>query len=297
MIDLKGVLVATLTPFTPGGREVDLDWVPRHLDYLRAHGADAVVPCGTNGEGPSLNVDERKAVIDVVLAHRQSLGVVAGTGFASLTDTVEMSRYAVERGADGVLIVPPFYFKSLSLRGLFEYYATVIRALPPEARVLLYNIPKYSGVEIIDALVDGLLQAFPKQLYGIKDTSGRPEQTAHYVEKFPTLRIYSGGDDLILSGLRSGAAGAVTGIGNVVPHMVKAVQQAYAAGGDAEKAQKQLSKVKEIFRRYPEHAALKLAVSLAAGLPRVGVRPPIEELTPEQEAALRKELGPVLSGG
>ena len=297
MPDLKGVLVATLTPFTPGGREIDLDWVTRHLDYLRARGADAVVPCGTNGEGPSLNVDERKVVIDVVLAHRQSLGVVAGTGFASLTDTIEMSRYAVERGADGVLIVPPFYFKSLSLRGLFEYYATVIRALPPEARVLLYNIPKYSGVEITDALVDGLMQAFPKQLHGIKDTSGRPEQAAHYIQKFPALRIYSGGDDLVLSAARFGAAGAVTGIGNVVPHMVKAVQQAYATGGDAEKTQKRLSQVKDIFRRYPEHAALKLAVSLAAGLPRVGVRPPIEEMTPEQETALRKDLAPVLSEG
>lgn len=297
MTNLKGVLVATVTPFTPGGREIDLDWVPRHLDYLRARGADAVAPCGTNGEGPSLNVAEHKAVIDVVLAHRQSLGVIAGTGFASLTDTIEVSRYAVERGADGVLIVPPFYFKSLSLRGLFEYYATVIRALPPEARVLLYNIPKYSGVEITDALVDGLLQAFPKQLYGIKDTSGRPEQSAHYIEKFPALRIYSGGDDLVLSALRFGAAGAVTGVGNVVPHMVKAVRQAYASGGDAERAQKRLSQVKDIFRRYPEYAALKLAVSLAAGLPRVAVRPPIEELTPEQGAALEKELRPVLSEG
>ncbi|MBI4308168.1 MAG: dihydrodipicolinate synthase family protein [Chloroflexi bacterium] len=294
MPTLTGTIVATVTPFRLGGRELDLDWVPRHLAYLQSRGADGVVPCGTNGEGPSLSVAERKALIDAVLAHRQGLAVVAGTGFAALPDTIEVSRYAIERGADGVMVVPPFYFKGLSLRGLFDYYAAVFRALPPESRVLLYNIPKFSGVEITDALVEGLLQAFPRQLYGIKDTSGRPEQTAHYIQKFPKLRIYSGGDDLVLSGLRFGTAGVVTGVGNAFPHLIKAVQQAYASQGDAEATQKRVSRVREVFRRYPEHSALKFAVSLVAGLPRVGVRPPLEELTTEQASALEKELRALL---
>ncbi len=106
--EIGGVIVPTVTPFTEGGERVDLGWIPRHLDYLHRNGADAVLITGTNGEGPSLSLRERKAITDTVLAHRSGLGVMVGTGCSALPDTIELSRYALEQGVDAVLVVPPF---------------------------------------------------------------------------------------------------------------------------------------------------------------------------------------------
>ncbi len=105
------LFVASLTPFTSPTGGVDHEWIPRHLRWLESHGVDGVVPCGTTGEGPSLSVAERQAVIDTVLAHRGGLRVIPGTGCAALPDTIALTSYAIERGADAALVLPPFYFK------------------------------------------------------------------------------------------------------------------------------------------------------------------------------------------
>ncbi|MFQ5875789.1 MAG: dihydrodipicolinate synthase family protein, partial [Dehalococcoidia bacterium] len=181
MPEIRGVITATVTPFTRGGEKVDLEWIPQHLDYLRRNGADAVLITGTNGEGPSLSLRERRAIIDTVLAHRQGLGVMVGTGCSALPDTIEVSRYALEQGADAVLVVPPFYFKGLSDVGLIDYYVALFDALPSDGKVALYNIPKLSGVEITDHLVEALLDRYPSRFLGIKDTSGSIEQTRHFI--------------------------------------------------------------------------------------------------------------------
>src|SRR3990172_4650166 len=118
----KGVLVATVTPFTPGGEEVYLGWIPLQLNYLRQRGVAGVVPLGTNGEGPSTSISEKKQLVDIVMDNSGGLSVVVGTGCTALPDTIEISNYAIERGADAVMIVPPYYFKSISTSGLWDYY-------------------------------------------------------------------------------------------------------------------------------------------------------------------------------
>jgi 4-hydroxy-tetrahydrodipicolinate synthase len=172
MSELPHTVPATVTPFKKGGLELDPDWVPQHLAYLEKRGADGVLALGTNGEGPSLSQEERRQVIDAVLRARGGLRVFVGTGCASLTDTIAISRYALDKGADAVMVVPPFYFKEPAPEGLIAYYDAVFRALPREGKVILYNIPSYSGVEIVDGLVDALAERYAEQLLGIKDTSG-----------------------------------------------------------------------------------------------------------------------------
>ena len=147
-MELKGVIPATITPFTKGGAKVDLEWIPRHLEYLCQRGVDGILPLGTAGEGPSLSLSEKKLVIDKVMETRGHLAVMVGTGCAALPETVEISRYALEKGADAVLVVPPFYFKDIAQPGLREYYRAVFQVLPSDAKVVLYNIPSLSGVEI-----------------------------------------------------------------------------------------------------------------------------------------------------
>lgn len=295
MPDLKGIIVATVTPFTRGGAEVDIGWIPQHLRFLEERGISGVLPLGTNGEGPSVSLAGRKQVIDAVLAYRGGLAVVAGTGCASLPETIELSRHAIERGADAVIIVPPFYFKDIAPSGILNYYRAVFRAIPPEGRVLLYNIPSLSGVEIEDGLVDALQSEFPQQLLGIKDTSGSLEKTQHYIARYPKLKIFSGSDELLGPCLKAGVAGAISGLANAFPDMAVAIHRAHERGGDVEAAQAKFSKMRVFTRKYPMHSATKHLLHVFGGLPLTYVRPPLAELTPEEATALEREARALLS--
>ena len=122
MPHLHGLIVATPTPFTEEGK-IDFDYVVEHLDFLRERGVDGVVPSGTNGEGPSLSMSERKELIKIVVDNRKDMFVIAGTGCASLLETIELTQYAEAIGADAALVVPPFFFKNAPTSGLVSYYS------------------------------------------------------------------------------------------------------------------------------------------------------------------------------
>ena len=290
MSDPPRIVPATVTPLSEGGEHLLLDWIPQHLAYLEHRGADGVLALGTNGEGVSLSLQERKEVIDAVLTHRGRLYLMFGTGCASLPETIDLSRYAVERGADAVLIVPPFYFKDLDPEGLLAYYQDVLSALPAERKTILYNIPETSGVEIGEELVDALIERFPERLLGIKDTSGRPERTRRYVERYPQLDIYNGSDANIGKAVRAGVVGTISGIANVVPDLVADIFSAHASGGDVMAAQADVDRARRAVRPLPPHSAIKHLLHLVAGLPLTYVRPPLRDLTPDEVEALARQV-------
>ena len=134
-----GVIPAVVTPFAAGGG-VDLDAVDAHVSWLHARGIRCIAPLGTNGEGPSLSLPERALVIERLAAHPSGVALLPGTGATSLPETIELSRYALEHGADGVLVSPPSFFPS-ERDGTLRYYAALLDALGAEARVFLYNVP------------------------------------------------------------------------------------------------------------------------------------------------------------
>lgn len=286
MSDLPRVVPAVVTPFSEGGEHLLFDWIPQHLAYLQDRGADGVLALGTNGEGVSLSLQERRDVIDGVLAHRGRLAVFIGTGCASLPETIELSRYAVERGADAALVVPPFYFKQIESEGLIAFYETLLDALPPQRKVILYNIPQMSGVEISDELVDALVERHPERLLGIKDTSGSPERTRRYVERYPQLAVYSGGDHNPAQALEAGALGAISGDANVLPDRFAAVFRAHDTGEDIAAPQAKADDIHEAMRGLPSHSAIKHLLHLVAGLPLTHVRPPLRDLTPDEVETL-----------
>ncbi len=294
MDTVSGVIVATVTPFTQDGEKVDLEWIPQHLDYLKRNGADGVLIAGTNGEGSSLNVDERKAIVDTALENRNGLSIMVGTGFSSLPDTIEMSRYAIEQGADAALVVPPFYFKNISDVGLIEYYTALLDALPPDGKVVLYNIPKLSGVEITDRVVDALLDRYPSVFLGIKDTSGSIEQTRHFINKYPELMILSGSDIIVADALKSGAKGNVSATANVFPNLVNAILESHRNDESTDVPQVKLAAIRKTIDSYPSHGALKQALFHFAGLPFRWVRPPLRNLTQEEADELVRRLTAIL---
>lgn len=297
MAGLKGTVVAAVTPFSPGGAQINFPWIPGHLRFLERNGIGGVLVSGTNGEGPSLSLAERKQLVDMVIANKGNLAVIVGTGCASLVETVELSQYAFRMGADAILVVPPFFFKNLPHRGVIEFYRALFKALPNQKKVMLYNIPSLSGVEISDEVVDALVAEFPRKFLGIKDTSRDIQKTWHYIERYPQLKVFVGSDELATAALQGGAAGCISVIGNAFPDLPVAVYQAVKqrrGKKEIERAQAKLSQVKSLVYNYPSISALKLLVHLRASLPHTYVRPPLAELTQDEANQLQDDLRALL---
>ncbi|MCA1596764.1 MAG: dihydrodipicolinate synthase family protein [Chloroflexi bacterium] len=284
MKSLYGALTAMVTPFDKSGA-LQLEAIEPFLRFQEAAGIDGVVVSGTNGEGPSLSVSERKRLLEEVIRHRRDLPVVAGTGAASVSDAIELTEHAGSVGADAVLVLPPFYFKNASADGLAAYFRMVMDS--STVPVLLYNIPQHSSVEISDEILDRL-EGQP-ELLGIKDSAGAWERTAELIRSRPGLKIFPGGDRLLARALEAGAAGSISGTANAFPELVAGVWQMFRSGGDVNAAQSRLDAAIAILSQYPVAAANK-SVLAHRGMGRMWVRPPLVDLSGPQETEMLGRL-------
>jgi 4-hydroxy-tetrahydrodipicolinate synthase len=289
-LNLGGVISATLTPFVSETGPVDEEWIPSHLRFLESNGIHGVLTLGTTGEGPSLSLDERKRVLDLVLQHCGGMFVFAGTGCAALPETIALSQYALERGADAVLVVPPFFFPSVTDAGVTRYYQALCDALPADGRVLLYHIPQVTGVPITTAVIDHLLEHHAGQILGVKDSSGDPQHTANLVQRYPQLRIYSGSDTQVARSLAAGVAGVISAFSNTWPDRVRAVYDAHVHSGEVESAQARLLQVRNVRRSIAVQPLLKATLPWRSSLPRTSVRAPLTNLSEDEVAQLRATL-------
>ncbi|PDW02463.1 dihydrodipicolinate synthase family protein [Candidatus Viridilinea mediisalina] len=290
MTNLHGIISAMLTPFTSDVGPVDYEWLPGYLRFLEAGGLHGVLALGTTGEGPSLSLTERQRVLDTILAQRGNLAVIAGTGCAALTETIALSNYAVERGADAILVMPPFYIKGPSEAGIIGYYQALCDTLPPTARLMLYHIPQVTGVAITPTIIDALLASHPQQLFGMKDSSGNWEHAQMLIERYPQLKIFTGSDRLIAQALAHGAAGAITAMASTFPQIARAVYDAHHHGGDVLAAQARLSALRDRFDPLNTPAQLKAALAWHSTLPETHVRLPFVALTNQAAAQLKHEI-------
>lgn len=287
MAELQGIISAMLTPFTSDVGPVDYEWLPAYLRFLEEGGLHGVLALGTTGEGPSLGLAERERVLDIVLAQRGKLAVIAGTGCAALTETIALSNYALARGADAVLVMPPFYIKGPSEMGILNYFRAVADTLPGDARLMLYHIPQVTGVPITLPIIEGLLASHPGQFYGIKDSSGNWEHTKRLIDRFPQLKIFSGSDRLISSALAGGAAGAITALSSAFPQLARAIYDAHHGGGDVAAAQARLDALRALIDPVNTPPALKAALAWTSTLPETSVRLPLVALADDEVAALK----------
>ncbi len=283
---LSGLLTAIFTPLNANGN-LALNLFGPLLDFQRSAGIGGLVVCGTNGEGTSLSVSERKAALEAVMALRGDFTVVAGTGAASVTDAIELTRHAAEVGANAALVLPPFFFKSPSARGLANYFTAVMDSA--DIPVMLYNIPQFSAVPITDELME-LLAGHPN-LAGVKDSAGDLSRTLEFIKCYPGLKIFSGSDRLAADSYTNGGAGCISGGANAFPEVVVGVRNAFRQGSSdcAAKAQVRLNELIDITIRYPFITSAR-AVIANRGLPRLGVRPPLTPLPADQEQKLMAEL-------
>lgn len=274
---IGGTIPALLTPFTDCGAEVDLDLLDEHVSWLHDRGVRCVSPMGTTGEGPSLSLEERKRILERLVAHPSGMALLAATGCTALPETIELSSFAHELGVAGLLVAPPSYY-DVSPAGTTAYFLSLFEALPETARVFLYHIPPQTGVPIEDETLDALAARYGGMLAGTKDSGGDVEHAVTWMRTFPDLAILNGSDATAARAYEAGGRGTITMLANVFPEELDGIR----AGSEVERRQRFLTDARSLLGEFPRHAALKLLLHLVAGIPRSSVRPPLEELTEEQ---------------
>jgi len=219
-----GVTVAIVTPFKNG--EIDWEDLGKLVDWHAQQGTDALAPCGTTGESPTLDHDEHERVVAFVCERaRGRVKIMAGTGSNSTREAIRMTKAAKKAGANGTLQVGPYYNKP-SQEGYFRHFAAIADAC--DLPQVIYNIPGRTGSEIAAETIARLAERYPT-VVAVKEATGKLDM-ASQVAALTDLTILSGDDSLTLPILSIGGKGVVSVVGNIVPRDMMALVAAFAAG-------------------------------------------------------------------
>ena len=289
---LAGIWAPAVTPYD-AELMPDAPLLIEHVRRLLATGCQGVGLFGTTGEGTSLNVEERIALVEAVLA----AGVppeqlMVGTGCAALSDTLRLTKAVVSLGCGKALMLPPFYYKDVSDEGLYASFAEVIERVG-DARLglILYHFPRLSCVPISHPVIERLCRAYPDAILGIKDSSGDLASTQGFIEAFPDLAVFAGTEALLLDALKAGGAGSITASANVNATAIRAVYDAWASGGEAEGLQAQITAHRMALQSRPMIPMLKHILASELGQPAWSrVRPPLVALAADSGEAARADL-------
>lgn len=221
----RGVGTAIATPFTDDG--VNYDEYGKLLDDQIDAGVSAVIVCGTTGESATMSEDEKKKLIKYTIDKSNNrIKVIAGTGSNNTMQAIKMSKYAEEAGADGLLIVTPYYNKTTQ-DGLIAHYKAIADSV--DLPIILYNVPSRTGVNILPETCYKLSQI--DNIVGIKEASGDISQVAKIAnlcgDKFS---IYSGNDDQVIPILSLGGKGVISVLSNVMPEYTVEMVNSYLNG-------------------------------------------------------------------
>jgi len=257
------------------------------LAYLKSNGADGVVVLGTTGEFPSFSVAERKRVAEVAFKHRNGLNIIVSPGTANYPETLELCQHAEANGADGLLIVPPFYYKHPRLDGLVRYFSMLFENV--KIPINLYHIPFATGVPISHDLLHAM-EKYPN-LAGIKDSVSDPDVYHKFVAEFPKLNMRTGTSENLKYALDHGM-GAILAEGNNFTKEVAAVFAAKRAGKDINEPIAKFEAAMKILREggVDEYGPMKYALSLQMGTRQFYQRPPNSDVTDEQKTKIKQAL-------
>lgn len=221
----KGSIVAIVTPFTKG--QVDYEKLRELVEFQIAGGTDAIVPCGTTGESSTLDYDEHMQVVTTVIEQvNKRVPVIAGTGSNSTAEAIELSQKAKEAGADGVLLVTPYYNKPTQ-EGLVRHYTAIADAVAiPQ---ILYNVPGRTGVNLLPETVARL--APHTNIVAIKEATGSLQQASEVLALCgDQIDVLSGDDFITFPMMACGAKGVISVLANIMPKTVADLVDAFFAG-------------------------------------------------------------------
>jgi Dihydrodipicolinate synthase/N-acetylneuraminate lyase len=296
---IHGVLAPVVTPFK-ADLSPDSKRFIAHCKWLLSQNCGLAV-FGTNSEANSLSMEERLNLLDeLVAAGVDPSRMMPGTGCCSITETVKLTKQAAEHGCAGVLMLPPFYYKDVSEEGLYRYFSEVVQRVgDARLKIYLYHIPPVAVVGITPKLVERLLAAYPDAIAGMKDSSGDWNNTKTFLDAFAKsdFDVFVGSESFLLANMRNGGVGTISATGNVNPAAIYELYQKWNTTDDtdyADQRQSKLDVVRQVFsnRKFPSMiAALKQTIAIYADDPAwTRVRPPLVELSPEQEKTLAADL-------
>ncbi|MGE0156389.1 MAG: 4-hydroxy-tetrahydrodipicolinate synthase [Geobacter sp.] len=235
----KGSIVAIVTPFSNGA--VDEEKLRELVEFQIEGGTDAIVPCGTTGESSTLDYEEHDRVIQIVVEQvKKRVPVIAGTGSNSTREAIEMTEHAKQLGADGCLLVTPYYNKPTQ-EGLYLHYKAVAEAVAiPQ---ILYNVPGRTGVNLLPETVARLSAI--KNIVAIKEATGSLQQASEILALCgDQIDVLSGDDFITFPMMACGAKGVISVLANIMPKAVGDLTDAYFAGDLAKARQLHLDTLK-----------------------------------------------------
>jgi dihydrodipicolinate synthase/N-acetylneuraminate lyase len=274
---LGGVYVANVTPFNDDGTlNVDEGAYLEHVAWLSEGGVRGVVPFGTNGEGPSVAIEEKLRVLEALFDRGPRLQVIPSVMQGNLPDTLRMIEALNGHPAAAVLVLPPYYFKPADAEGLKRFYGPVMET--SEHAVVAYHIPKYAVP--VPAEVVGSLP-----FWGVKDSGGEPGYAEAVLGAGKGVLV--GTEDDVRSRVGIGAQGVISALANFVPEEVVALYES-ATGGDDSVGEALADALLEARAKTKEHsspAVLKRLAEERHGVPMGTVRPPFLPLPQDYDAA------------
>jgi 4-hydroxy-tetrahydrodipicolinate synthase len=219
-----GLSVALATPFTDEWL-IDLPRFVAHGRQSLADGCASLTVFGTTGEGASLGLNERQRALGALVGAGidPATQLVVGIAASSVEDAIAQGRAGLMLGCPNFLLAPPFYFKGAGDEGLFDWFAAVLAGLGPKAsNVILYHIPQVTSVGLSVELIDRLKKALPKQVSGVKDSSGDWANGQVLLKHHADLHILIGDERLLAKAMNLGASGTICGLANIAPDLMQA---------------------------------------------------------------------------
>lgn len=221
----KGCGTALVTPFTNDG--INFEELRKLIEFQILEGIDSLIICGTTGESSTMSLEEKKAVIEfsVKIANGR-VPIIAGTGGNNTADVINLSKYAESVGADGLLLVTPYYNKTTQ-KGLIAHFSEIAKNV--SIPIILYNVPSRTGINIEPETCLELSKI--SNIVGIKEASGNISQVSKITNLCKdNLAIYSGNDDQIMPILSLGGLGVISVLSNIYPKYVHNLVMDYLTG-------------------------------------------------------------------
>ena len=287
MSKFSGAYVAIVTPFTDG--KVDEQELINLIEFQLAGGTHGIVPCGTTGESATMSHAEHHRVVELTIKTVAGrVPVIAGTGSNSTSESIELTRHAKAAGADGALMITPYYNKP-SQEGLYQHFKAVAEAV--DIPIIVYNVPSRTSVNMLPETVARLAQI--PNIVGIKEATGDLNQISEVIRLcHPGFLVFSGDDFTSLATVAIGGVGVISVTSNVAPADMATMMDAALAGDYAQARQlhyKLFPLIKAMFfdtNPVPAKTALALMGKIKAANPRQ----PLWNMTPARVEDLKKEL-------
>lgn len=283
----SGSIVALVTPFTKRG-EVDEKALRKLVNRHVRSGTGAIAPCGTTGESPTLSHDEHHRVVEIVIDQaRGRVPVIAGTGSNSTQEAISLTRHAAGAGADGALMIAPYYNKPTQ-KGLYDHFKLVARKA--DIPIVLYNHQGRTGVTIQPETIKKLSDV--GNFAAVKDASGGIDYTCRVLDLCGgKVKVLSGNDTWTLALLALGGSGVISVVANIAPRPMARMVGEFL-GGNAAKARRLHYKLLPLMKAMElevNPVPVKTAMGMM-GMLEGGVRPPLSEMDPANVKALRAVL-------